>query len=320
MLHPYLVILLLAFAVGCAPRRLPQAPPPPLSAEHLLASLEARRHALAALRGVARVEYQDAHERGSARQAVAVARPDRFRLEIFSPVGLASLTTCDGKILAAYFPQENTIYRGAATPLNVARYLRIVLSVKEAVNLLLGFPPVLSQASPELSRRVEGAVPPSAAEARMNLAEGRGRYRLDLSLANAGKQVLWFDDRTLLPTKSEEIASDGSPIFTVSFADYREINGLRFPFEIAFFDEQGKWQVTLHYERVELNPSLADHLFTLPSRPEVKEVEVDALSGCRIKEQATLNAFHFAASAAIRASTPSALIGPWDCTFASAPS
>ena len=193
---------------------------------------------------------------------MAVARPDRFRLEIFSPVGIASLTTCDGKTLAAYFPQENTIYRGAATPLNVALYLRVVLSVKEAVNLLLGFP----------------AVHTSAAEARMSLDEGRGRYRLELSLANAGKQVLWFDERTLLLAKSEEIASDGSPLFAVSFADYREINGLRFPFEIAFFAEQGKWQVTLYYERVELNPSLADHLFTLPSRPGVKEIEVNTLS------------------------------------------
>lgn len=208
---------------------------------------------------------------------MAVVRPDRFRLEIFSPVGVASLTTCDGETLAAYFPRENTIYRGAATPLNVARYLRVVLSVKEAVNLLLGFPPVLSQARSEPSRRVEGAVRASAAEARVSFDGDRSHYRLELSLANAGKQVLWFDGRTLLLAESEEIAPDGSPLLTVSFADYREINGLWFPFEIALRDGQGKWQVTLHYERVELNPSLADTLFILPSRPEVKEVEVDTL-------------------------------------------
>lgn len=192
---------------------------------------------------------------------MAVVRPDRFRLEIFSPIGVVSLTTCDGETLAAYFPRENTIYRGAATPLNVARYLRVVLSVKEVVDLLLGFP----------------AVRASAAEARVSLDGDRSRYRLELSLANAGKQVLWFDGRTLLLAESEEIAPDGSPLLTVSFADYREINGLWFPFEIALRDGQGKWQVTLHYERVELNPSLADTLFILPSRPEVKEVEVDTL-------------------------------------------
>jgi hypothetical protein len=248
---------------SCSPRRLPQAPPPSpsLSAQHFLAALEARRHALVALRGVARVEYQGVDERGSARQAVAVARPDRFRLEIFSPMGLVSLTACDGKTLAAYFPRENTIYRGAATPLNLARYLRVVFSVQEAVSLLLGFP----------------AVHTSITEARVSFDKDRARYRLELFLFNAGRQVLWFDDRTLLLAKSEEIAPDGSPLFTASFADYREINGLWFPFEITFFDEQEKWQLALHYKRVELNPNLANNLFTLPSRPGIKEVEVDAL-------------------------------------------
>jgi outer membrane lipoprotein-sorting protein len=263
------IVFLLVFASGCTPRQPPRVLPPSPSAEHLLASLEARRQTLVALRGAARVEYQDAHERGSARQALVVARPDRFRLETFSPVGIAFLTTSDGKTLAAYFPRENTIYRGAATPLNIARYLRVVLSVKEVVNLLLGFPPVLSQ--------VEGAVHTSVAEARVSFAGDQGRYRLELSLSNVGKQVLWFDNRTLLLAKSEDIAPDGSLLFTASFADYREINSLRFPFEITFYNEQRKWRVTLHYERVELNPDLADNLFSLPSRPGVKEVGVDAV-------------------------------------------
>jgi outer membrane lipoprotein-sorting protein len=210
---------------------------------------------------VARVEYQDTHERRSARQAIVVARPDRFRLEIFSPVGIAFLTTCDGRTLAAYSPQENTIYRGAATPLNLARYLHVVLSVREAVDLILGFP----------------AVHTSIAETRISLDGDRDRYRLELSLSNAGKQVLWFDKRTLLLTKSEEIASDGSLLFAVNFTKYQEINSLWFPFEIAFFNEQEKWRVALHYERVELNPNLTDNLFSLPSKPGVKEVEVDAL-------------------------------------------
>ncbi len=261
--------ILLAFLSGCSPTQPPQVPfplppsPPSPSAEHLLASLENRRLTLVALRGVAKVEYQDAQERGSARQAVVVAWPDRFRLEIFSPMGIASLTTCDGKTLAAYFPRENTIYRGAATPLNLARFIRVILSVKEAVNLLLGFPQVHA----------------SIAETKVSFDGNRDRYKLERSLPNAGKQVLWFDRHTLLLARSEEIAPDGSLLFAVSFADYREINSLRFPFEIAFFNEQEKWRVALYYKRVELNPDLANSLFSLPSRPGVKEVAMDALPG-----------------------------------------
>ena len=69
--------------------------------------------------------------------------PDQFRLELFSPIGIMSLITCDGRALAAYFPREKTIYRGTATPLNVARFTRVMLSARDIASLLLGLPPVL---------------------------------------------------------------------------------------------------------------------------------------------------------------------------------
>ena len=65
--------------------------------------LTARRTHITSLRGLARIVYKDTAEKGTARQAVAVTAPDHFRLELFSPVGIAALVTTDGQQLAAPF-------------------------------------------------------------------------------------------------------------------------------------------------------------------------------------------------------------------------
>ncbi len=143
-------LLLLALGLGgCATLHLPSLVPststPTLagavpSAQELLSQLEARRQSLTSLRGLARVTYKDANDKGSAKQAIAVAAPDRFRWELFSPIGVAALVTSNGTRLSTYFPGEKILYRGAATPENVARFTRVFLSPREIVGLLLGAP------------------------------------------------------------------------------------------------------------------------------------------------------------------------------------
>src|SRR5262249_23997441 len=118
-------ILVLSVSLGSCTARRPVQPAPSQpealpSAHQLLRNFAARRHTLTSLRGLAGVVYSDPQDKGTAKQAVAVSVPDRFRLELFSPIGIASLSACDGHLLAAYFPKEKTIYRGAATPLNIA--------------------------------------------------------------------------------------------------------------------------------------------------------------------------------------------------------
>src|SRR5262249_29261977 len=95
---------------------------------------------LTGLRGLARVTYKDSEEKGTARQAVAVAAPDHVRVELFSPIGIAALIATDGQRLAAYFPKEKTLFRGVARAENAARFLRIMLSANDIASLLLGLP------------------------------------------------------------------------------------------------------------------------------------------------------------------------------------
>ncbi len=228
----------------------------------MLANFAARRQALASLQGRARVVYADTQDKGTAKQAVAVSTPDRFRLELFSPIGIASLSACDGHVLAAYFPQEKTIYRGAATPLNVARFTRVMLSPREIAGVLLGLP-----------------VLPRYKEARsVSLDADRGWYRLVLLLPEGGAQVWWFDPRTLLLTRWEVLGDNDLVVARMNLADYRAVNGQYFPFEIVLANTHSRQEVSIYYERVELNPHLPDTLFTLAPLNGVQEIDIDAMN------------------------------------------
>lgn len=259
------ILFLLVSLCSCTPRRFtPPARPQPAelpSAEQLLANFETRRQTLTSLRGLARVVYADTQDKGTAKQAVAASAPDRFRLELFSPIGIASLSACDGHVLAAYFPQEKTIYRGAAIPVNVARFTRVMLSPREVTGVLLGLP-----------------VLPQYQEARpVTLDADRGWYRLVLALPEGNTQVWWFDPRTLWLTRWEVLGDNDTVVARMNLADYRAVNGQYFPFEIVLSDTSSRQEVAIYYERVEVNPPLPDTLFTLAPINGVQEIDVDTL-------------------------------------------
>lgn len=262
----FILVLLVSLCSCTAQRFTPPARPQPVglpSAQQLLANFDTRRQTLTSLRGLARVVYADPQDKGTAKQAVAASAPDRFRLELFSPIGIASLSTCDGHVLAAYFPQEKTIYRGAAIPLNVARFTRVMLSPREVASVLLGLP-----------------VLPQYEEARpVTLDADRGWYRLVLALAEGNTQVWWFDPRTLLLTRWEVRGDNDTVVARMNLADYRAVNDQYFPFEIVLSDTSSRQEVSIYYEQVEVNPPLPDTLFTLApiNGVQEKEIDVDAL-------------------------------------------
>jgi len=261
-----LILVLFASLSSCTGLRPPQPSVPPSvelpSAQQLLATLDARRQALTSLRGLARVVYADTQDKGTARQAVAVSAPDRFRLELFSPIGIVSLSACDGQTLSAYFPREKTIYRGAATPLNVARFTRVMLSPREVASVLFGLP----------------THPQDNGTLSVNLDPERSWYRLTLNLPEGGSHVWWFEQKTLQLMQWEAVASNGSVVARMNVADYRDVNGQAFPFEIVLADVQSQQRASIYYERVELNPALPDTLFTLAPINGVQEFDLDALS------------------------------------------
>jgi len=214
------------------------------------------------LRGLARVTYKDSGEKGSARQAVAVSAPDHFRVELFSPIGIAALITADGQQLAAYFPKEKTIYRGAASAENAGRFLRIMLSVSDISSLLLGLPFSLPHEQASIVRR----------------DTEHDWYVLSAPLDGENHQTLMFDTRNHQLLKWEVQNPEGTVLARMALAEYRTVQGQEFPREIVLTDIQGGQEAGIYYEQVELNPVLADTLFTMKPITGVQEVNLDSPS------------------------------------------
>lgn len=232
------------------------------TAQQLLTALRTRQQQTKSVRGLARVTYKDSKEKGSARQAVAVLAPDHFRIELFSPIGIAALVTTDGQQLAAYFPKEKTIYRGAANAENAGRFLRIMLSVSDISSLLLGLPFSLPNEEESIVRR----------------DTEHDWYALSAPINGENRQTLVFDTRKLQLLKWEVQNPEGTVLARMELADYRTVQGQEFPHEILLADIQGGQIAGIYYEQVELNPLLADALFTLQSITGVQEENLDTSS------------------------------------------
>ena len=254
---------LVVWGSGCAARQpAPPAPPPPASipsAQELLAPLAARQQAIAGLRGLAKVSYRDTHEKGSATQAVALAAPDRFRLEMFSLLGVVAIHTCDGQRLAAYFPRDKVLYRGVASPFNIARVTQVLLSAREITRLLMGLPPF----------PLEGTFVPVR-------REPAGVYRLDFRRSDGSLITLRFESETLRLTGWVIRDATGTLQAQGELGDYRQVQGIFFPFAISLSDAQGAQQVSLAYREVSVGPVPPAALFRLDLPTGVEEVDIDA--------------------------------------------
>lgn len=267
-----IVLSFILFLGGCAtlPSMIPTSPPraisplpaPLPSAQELFSQIETRRRTLTSLRGLARIVYEDPRDEGTAKQAIAVAAPDRFRWELFSPIGVAALVTSDGQVLSTYFPNEKVLYRGAATPENVARFTRVLLSPKEVVGLLLGAP-VLPSTSDFCTVRVDA---------------DRDWYQLYCSDSAGENLALWFERKTLWLRRAEMSTAAGVLTKRLELADYRPVGEQKFPFEIVLSDFQNQQKASILYERVELNSHPSDSIFTLAAISGVREVDVDAFN------------------------------------------
>lgn len=248
---------LAGFAVllsSCAATRTLPVALPELSAADLQAVLAHRREALRSLRSEATIAVSTPRGSASARQMIAVERPDRLRAEVFSPFGTVLAVVADQGRLAAYVREENVVYRGAASADNLRRWSGLDLRVADAVDLLLGGPP----------RRE-----PIAAEASSEPATGRLRLRQE---TDAGAQVVLFSPEPPLPVEVQELDRDGTLLFRARLSEYREVSGIALATVVVFESPRAEQTVEIGLTDPEVNPALAPQLFLLPTPPGSREI------------------------------------------------
>ena len=246
---------------GCAAVRRPVTPAPPAtlpSAAELVAALAKRRDTVHSLRALARIRYHDPQGSNSSREGIIVARPDRLRVEVLSLFGSVFVLGTDHGLLTAYARQEDTVYRGHASPENLWRYVRLDLPVSDLVDLLLGTPP-----------------PRQTSEAEVSFDPRTGWIELAQQRAH-GAQLVWFSPAAL-PLRIEEQDADRRTLWRATFDNYESQNGVAVATRIAL--EVPAWHRSLDValEDIDLNPSLDAAVFAVQAPPGSKVVDLDAV-------------------------------------------
>lgn len=236
-------------AVACAAMALagcpPRAPPPDLSLDpgQLLAQVRAAQDRTRSVRGEVRVRVEAPGGSGTVPAFVGAKKPDRVYVQTLDFFGNAAstLATAGGE-LSLYDARERVVYRGAATPENLARLVPVPLSPSDLATLLCGSAPLL-----------EGE--PVRAE------PGRGWVELEIA-AGPRRQVLRIGPGAAVLSSSLAVASGGQGAYDVAFRALDAFAGRRFPAEITLTARDPAVSMRVTFTDVEPGAALEDALFT----------------------------------------------------------
>jgi hypothetical protein len=245
---------------ACGPRRptIFRAPDSLPEARQLDTALENRRAAVQSMRALARLRYRDTESGNTSREAIAVARPDRLRVEVLSFFGAVFVLTTDNGRFTAYARHEDTIYRGEASPENMWSYARIGLPVMDLVDIMLGTPP----------RR-------TADWAQVAWDPERGWIELTQEFSNGAEQVVWFLGR--LPAAAEFRDPYGDIQWHATFGGYETHDNVPIATRIRLEVPARERSVEIELNDVDVNPELEASTFALDVPEGVRVVDIDGV-------------------------------------------
>jgi hypothetical protein len=242
-------VLLAGAAASCAPR----IPPPDLSLEPelLLGQVQAAAARVVSVRGEARLRATG-EGRVSVPAFVAARKPDRVRVEALDFFGnpAAVLVTAGGR-LAIWDARGRTFYRGAATPENVAKLVRLPLASEELVAILCGWP--------WLEGEAVGADP------------GRGHVTLEVrdGLRTTTARV------TAGAAVSRASVRHGRRGYDVAWEQRILVDGAAGPGDVTISSEDPAVRIELTWPEPEVNVALEDALFELRPPPGAAVVDLE---------------------------------------------
>lgn len=249
--------LLAVFVAGCAsvrPQPSPEVAALPTS-QQLLKALEGRRSQLRGLRSIARLRYRSPGTSESARHALAVERPDRLRFEVLSVLGSMFVLASDRGSFTAWVPSESTVYRGAATPANLAPYLPAGVTVPAIVDHILATPPV-DLSAPSSVVWDHGLI-------RLTQADG------------GGSRSVWFLPPDL-PANYREIDRDGHTTIEVTYDQVDTARPVALARRITFRFPQSEELLEVSLRDPEVNPALPPEYFRITPPREARQVDLDS--------------------------------------------
>lgn len=258
-LSPLLILLLLLVESACAHKRPIDLGPFGLIDDPQIAldSLVERRAQLRSVSGEARLSAKTKQGSGSLGQFVLAQAPDQLRLESISFFGQpVAVLTANGDFFQLHDLEHGRFFIGEATAENVSLLLPVQIPPEELVSLLLGLPPLLTQAK-ALS---------------IKLDETERVYVLELEGAEASRtggrnplkvrQKLGLEPATLRPVWIEMPARWELSSYGVIFSDYESTESRDLPKRITLVSlEDSEQRLELRYREREFDEEIEAEAF-----------------------------------------------------------
>jgi outer membrane lipoprotein-sorting protein len=239
---------------GCAAVR--PLPPPQVigSPAELLERLKPRQTQVNSFKARAQITLISPQRTYSGTAILRGQRPHRLKVEVRDILGRAIMGFySDGQIVKVFFPQEGKLYRGPATPANLAPFIPPPVTLDEVLKALSGDPLFITGGREHLAY------------------EAGGRYLLELtSPEGKGRELLWVDNRDFNPVRLEMYDRGEKRLFTLEFQDFGSLPaGL--PKKVVLHTEKPKAELRLTYTEMTVNPPLTEADMALSAPPSVKE-------------------------------------------------
>jgi len=218
----------------------------------LLAALAESAERRPAMRARARVEVHAPDLQFRRPQRLAVARPERLRVEVVGLFGqVAALLVARDSRYQFYEAGRAELQEGALTPSLLWQLARVDLAPGDAVDLLLGVP------RPDLGRDLSRAW--LRADGRLGFAavDVQGRVR----------EQYVFDPKGRL-AEMEQLEAGGARSWRARFSDYRTVPRIgggeeEFAFRVRLDFPRVEGRANLEFQHVELVAELPEELFRL---------------------------------------------------------
>lgn len=243
------LILILAAWLPCACARF--GPPPiqrDMAAERVITGLRQTNAALTRFRCVAKVTLSGSQQPlQSFRAAIVGSLTDRFRMDLFAPLGgSAGTVASDGKHLFLVMHRSREYHKRRLGSGSLRRLIHMEITVGDLLELLMGRIPLDTELSPRLISDRD--------RDRTNLVlldrRGRLRQRITLDASMRPESVVWFDN-------------DEKPTRTLTLTGSQTLDGFVLPKHIDLSNASGQ-RVGVALDRYEANAAFDEKLFVLP--------------------------------------------------------
>ena len=244
---------------GCAAisSKAPSAVSPAGSAQvaELTSAMAERDRALQSMQTSAVMEYSNGDQHVKAREDLVVRRPASLRVEAMSPFGVALIVAAQDSRLQIFEPSRNTLMHGTASAATLARFARIPMAPRDAVGLLMGIvPEAQSSAAPD------------------SVSNDGGVLVLVYGAADHSSRELGFENGQLAMVR--ERAAGGAIKYEIRYADYHDIGGVMFPYQVDADFPSVQTHVSFRYRRPIVNGKVPDSVFVLTPGPNAKQVDI----------------------------------------------